>query len=50
MILKINAYSHITWLKVANEYAKNKQIKAKLLHEIDESNVKPCLIFFQDCV
>ena len=41
MILKINAYSPIMWLKVANECAKNKN----KTFEFDELSVKPCFIF-----
>ena len=47
MVLKINAFSPITWLKVANEY---EQKKKKLSNVINESNVKLFDILSRLCV
>ena len=47
MVLKINAFSPITWLKVANEY---EQKKNKLSNVINESNVKLFDILSRLCV
>ena len=48
MVLKINAFSPITWLKVANEYEQKK--KKKLSNVINEPNVKLFDILSRLCV
>ena len=48
MILKINIYSAYR-LTTSSQWVPAK-IEIKLLNVTDESNVKPCYRFFQECV
>lgn len=48
LILKINVYGAIMWLKVAYKYAQKQ--KQNFKNVIDEFIVKPRLIFFQGYV